>query len=398
MDDISIELLKGIKKSFSSGVEDSKTINDLLKKLDDKKADYEDAQKYAIEVGELLSRSFEENIDSAALPNGKMYYNIAKKVVDPELKEGFEKVSDYSTKVQKILNEDAKIGLKVQSPTFNQARSNGIVRRLADAESYDDVSWILKDPVVNFHQSVVDDTIKVNAETHYKAGMHPKITRKVAGKACDWCMNLAGTYEYPDDVRDEVYHRHRDCRCIVTYDPGNGKTVQDVHTKKWQDVHALEIENRKTELEKIYVGKDVTPEYYGAIRTDKKELLFDENLVEKDHKVEIEVANLVVNKFGGEMKVLQENNQTKMPDYLWNDKFWDLKTCSSEKACNSAIRHGLKQIANNPGGIILDYRSFDADLNKIRDNMDSRMKYSNFSVDIMVIQTGERFKVFRYKK
>ena len=211
-------------------------------------------------------------------------------------------------------------------------------------------------------------------------------------------MNLAGTYEYPDDVRDEVYHRHRDCRCIVTYDPGNGKTVQDVHTKKWQDVHALEIENRKTELEKTYVGKDVTPEYYGAIRTDKKELLFDENLVEKDHKAEIEVANLVVNKFGGKMKVLQENNQTKMPDYLWNDKFWDLKTCSSEKACNSAIRHGLKQIANNPGGIILDYRSFDADLNKIRDNMDSRMKYSNFSVDIMVIQTGERFKVFRYKK
>lgn len=102
MDDISIGLLKGIKKSFSSGVEDSKTINDLLKKLDDKKADYEDAQKYAIEVGELLSKSFEENIDSASLPNGKMYYNIAKKVVDPELKEGFEKVSDYSTKVQKF--------------------------------------------------------------------------------------------------------------------------------------------------------------------------------------------------------------------------------------------------------------------------------------------------------
>ena len=69
-------------------------------------------------------------------------------------------------------------------------------------------------------------------------------------------------------------------------------------------------------------------------------MLFDENLVEKDHKVEIEVANLVVNKFGGEMKVLQENNQTKMPDYLWNDKFWDLKTCSSEKACNSATRYG----------------------------------------------------------
>ena len=352
MEDISIELLEKIKKSFSSGVKDSKKISDLLNKLENKKVDYEDAQKYAIEIGELLAKAFEENIDSASLPNGKMYYNIAKKIVDPELKEGFKKVSDYSTKVQKILNEDAKIGLKVQKPKFNQARSNGIIRRLTDAESYDDVSWILKDPVVNFNQSIVDDTIKVNAEIHYKAGMHPKITRKVAGKACDWCMEQAGTYEYPDNVPDGVYHRHRDCRCVVTYDPGNGKTVQDVHTKKWKDVHALEIENRKTQLEKTYVGKDVTPEYYGANRTDKKEVLFDENLIEKDHKAEIEVANLVVDKFGGVMKVLQENNQTKMPDYLWNDKFWDLKTCSTEKACDSAIRHGLKQIANNPGGII----------------------------------------------
>lgn len=285
MDDISIGLLKGIKKSFSSGVEDSKTINDLLKKLDDKKADYEDAQKYAIEVGELLSKSFEENIDSASLPNGKMYYNIAKKVVDPELKDGFEKVSDYSTKVQKILNEDAKIGLKVQKPVYNQARSNGIVRRLADAESYDDVSWILKDPVVNFNQSVVDDTIKVNAEAHYKVGMHPKITRKVVGKACDWCMNLAGTYEYPDDVPDEVYHRHRDCRCIVTYNPGNGKTVQDVHTKKWSEISSRKESNaeytryvnerqRETKTS-LLLQQENTQNYKPVIRGDSK--IFDYN-------------------------------------------------------------------------------------------------------------------------
>lgn len=317
MDDISIGLLKGIKKSFSSGVEDSKTINDLLKKLDDKKADYEDAQKYAIEVGELLSKSFAENIDSASLPNGRMYYNIAKKVVDPELKEGFEKVSDYSTKVQKILNEDAKIGLKVQKPEYNQARSNGIVRKLADAESYDDVSWVLQDPVVNFNQSVVDDTIKVNAEAHYKAGLHPKITRKVAGKACDWCMNLAGTYEYPDNVPDEVYHRHKHCRCVVTYNPGNGKVVQDVHTKKW-------FENEKN----IEIINSQNADYMGApkkivfnsgngdmqtakvFRVDGTQNIYIQNYDEKMNKMVTHLDDVInkKNKYGKVDNVIVLNN------------------------------------------------------------------------------------------
>lgn len=414
MDDISIGLLKGIKKSFSSGVEDSKTINYLLKKLDDKKADYEDAQKYAIEVGELLSKSFEENIDSASLPNGKMYYNIAKKVVDPELKEGFEKVSDYSTKVQKILNEDAKIGLKVQKPVYNQARSNGIVRRLADAESYDDVSWILKDPVVNFHQSVVDDTIKVNAEAHYKVGMHPKITRKVAGKACDWCMNLAGTYEYPDDVPDEVYHRHRDCRCIVTYNPGNGKTVQDVHTKKWiKDEKEIELrkimsEKHPSKPEEIrHIGnnttvKNVTSEYYGLSYPGKGNIIKSEGYKISNHKDEIRFAEFIHKKFGGEIVLLNESKEenSKNPDFLWNDKMWELKTLNSSKAVDTQLRKALKQIYKNPGGVFLDTRNIknyndDEFIKSINDRV-TRSKLD--LVDIMLVKHGDHIEVLRYKK
>lgn len=414
MDDISIGLLKGIKKSFSSGVEDSKTINDLLKKLDDKKADYEDAQKYAIEVGELLSKSFEENIDSASLPNGKMYYNIAKKVVDPELKEGFEKVSDYSTKVQKILNEDAKIGLKVQKPVYNQARSNGIVRRLADADSYDDVSWILKDPVVNFHQSVVDDTIKVNAEAHYKVGMHPKITRKVAGKACDWCMNLAGTYEYPDDVPDEVYHRHRDCRCIVTYNPGNGKTVQDVHTKKWiKDEKEIELrkimsEKHPSKPEEIrHIGnnttvKNVTSEYYGLSYPGKGNIIKSDGYKISNHKDEIRFAEFIHKKFGGEIVLLNEGKEenSKNPDFLWNDKMWELKTLNSSKAVDTQLRKALKQIYKNPGGVFLDTRNIknyndDEFIKSINDRV-TRSKLD--LVDIMLVKHGDHIEVLRYKK
>lgn len=53
------------------------------------------------------------------------------------------------------------------------------------------------------------------------------------GHACEWCMNLAGTYSYPD-VPDNIYQRHRDCRCQVTYDPKDGsRKVQNVWSKEW---------------------------------------------------------------------------------------------------------------------------------------------------------------------
>lgn len=242
MEDISIELLEKIKKFFSSQIGQSERIKELLEKLNRNNVDYEDAHKYAIEIGELLAKAFEENIDASTLPKGKMYYNIAKKVVEPSLKDSFDYVSDFSIQTQKILNKQAEIGLRVQKPEFNQAKSNGIIRRLADAESYEDIAWILKDPVVNFNQSIVDDTIEANAKLHSKVGMHPTITRKVSGHACKWCMNLAGTYLYPDDVPDDIYRRHRDCRCVVLYKPTKGKYVQDVHSKKWEKVS--EINNK----------------------------------------------------------------------------------------------------------------------------------------------------------
>ena len=47
-----------------------------------------------------------------------------------------------------------------------------------------------------------------------------------------------------------------------------------------------------------------------------------------------------------------------MPDYIWNNKLWDLKTISNEKAANSALRKGVNQIFDNPGGVMLDCRKF----------------------------------------
>lgn len=94
-------------------------------------------------------------------------------------------------------------------------------------------------------------------------------------------------------------------------------------------------------------------------------------------------------------------NQDKVqtPDYIWRGKLWNLKTATTEKAADAAIRHGLKRINGNPGEVFLDYRGRMIDLEKLQSIISSRMRHSNAdSVDIMVILSDEVAKVFRYKK
>ena len=59
----------------------------------------------------------------------------------------------------------------------------------------------------------------------------------------------------------------------------------------------------------------------------------------------------------------------------------------------------LKQIAQNPEGIFLDYGSRNISLDALEECINKRMQWHNgFDVDIMVIQNGKITKVLRYKK
>ena len=231
--DIVPSLLKKIKSEFEGARLDSEVLKDLLSKLHHSKASYLDANQYAIEIGEILSKALGASLTNEMLPDGKMYYNIAQRVLTDVLGRNYELVSDYAEQVQENLNSEAKIGLAAQVPELNQDRIDGLVNRLASEESFDDVKWLLVDPIVIFSQSIVDDSIRKNAEFHHKVGLSPKIVRRVVGHPCKWCKSLEGSYNYPEVPKD-VYRRHGKCRCTVDYHPGNGKK-QNVHTKKRTD-------------------------------------------------------------------------------------------------------------------------------------------------------------------
>ena len=87
------------------------------------------------------------------------------------------------------------------------------------------------------------------------------------------------------------------------------------------------------------------------------------------------------------------------PDYLWNGKLWDLKSTSTEISANSAIRKGLKQIASNPGGVMLDFGDKDISVDDLLQVIEKRMKwYKGKTVDIMIVNKGNVVKILRYKK
>lgn len=232
--DIVPELLERIQKDFNTELNKSNKLIGIRLLIDSGDATYADANEYAVEVGEILARVFKRHLKADILPDGKMYYNIAERILTPTLGFNHTLISQASAEIQEVLNRTVGLGIKGIEAPLNQDRIDSIINRVSVEENYEDVAWILDEPIVNFSQSVVDDVIETNVNFHGESGLSPTVTRVAHGHdPCDWCREMEGTYKYPD-VPDGIYGRHDRCRCTVEYDPGDSRR-QNVWTKEWSD-------------------------------------------------------------------------------------------------------------------------------------------------------------------
>lgn len=250
MEDIAPGLLEKIEKEFDRNIKSSRIIQALYEKVRLGRASYDEANEFAVELGGILADAYKMHLSSGVLPDGKMYYNIANRVLTPTMEKNYQLITEVTERVQKKLNQDAGIGIRPLVPDLNRDRIEKIVHRVADADTFDNVSWILDEPVKNFSQSIVDDSIRVNAEFQYQSGMTPIIERRLVGGCCEWCSRLAGEYEYPDVPKD-VYRRHQRCRCKVLY--RIGKFYQDVHSGLSYDEKGNALNQRNLEKGKLKV-------------------------------------------------------------------------------------------------------------------------------------------------
>ena len=230
--DIAPALLETLKSAFAQKVNQNKKLDEIYLVIREGNPTYAEVNELSIEVGDMLAEVFQENLSSDILPDGRMYYNIAKRTVEPMMINNYDIVTINAVEVQEYLNQAAGMRIKAQVPSLNQSRIKGIIDRLDAEEIFDNIKWILDEPVKNFTQAIVDDMIEANVDFHHKLGLQPKIIRKADPGCCDWCNAIDGVYEYPD-VPDDIYRRHRFCRCTVEYDPGDSRR-QDVWTKQWR--------------------------------------------------------------------------------------------------------------------------------------------------------------------
>ena len=216
--DVAPGIIEKVNRDFESKI-DSSAIHALEEKAANGAATYEDAYKYAEKIGEARSKALQTHVTTDTLPEGKIYYNIADRLMNDSLSTDHEMVAEYAAKAQQAINEKAGIKLKAQKAELEQDRIDSFINGLCGSEGnlIEDVLWKLGEPVVTHARTVVDSTIKKNAEFQHKAGLKATITRKAAPRCCDWCTDLEGDYTYPNVPR-EVFQRHDHCKCTVDYE------------------------------------------------------------------------------------------------------------------------------------------------------------------------------------
>lgn len=304
-------LLGSVQKSFAGYLMTDKDLARLSNRVRDG-TDYEAANEYAARVGELLAKSIDDNTKTLAF----MSRDVAQEVLTPLLTENHEIVSQAAATVQKNMNDAAGIGMGVLTADLDTNRINGLIDKVASYDTYEQARWVLNEPVVNYSQAVVDQTIRKNAQAHYKAGFEPIVIRKteaagtktrfrkIKGRSykytyavpCKWCAGLEGVYKYSEvkNTGNDVFRRHEACRCIIIYKDAN-KTVNVRTQHEWtgEDVdniaarigRAEQAQEEKANAEylahKFERGFEPAADYDGAKRYASEVLGVEYNMLEK---------------------------------------------------------------------------------------------------------------------
>ncbi len=151
---------------------------------------------------------------------------------------------------------------------------------------------------------------------------------------------------------------------------------------------------------KASIPKDVTEEYLTSSTPGIGNITYEDGYKVKGHQTEIAAAEWLKKTFGGDIRLLKESDikgQT-MPDFLWNQKFWELKGTATINGADKLLQHAIKQIHENPGGVILNMLD-DIDMPALEKQLASRIHRSKITgLDIIILTKDKLIKILRYKK
>lgn len=203
-----------IAKAFRKAVDKDKEVQECLQALQNGNGSYGTmntlAQRVGTKLGQVLKRY--EPVDGVGMED---FIDILPKSLGLD----HQIIVTCCEQAQGIKNKDAGLGLKYQEPKFNMDKVQGIIKELRDNPEFNNISKTFYDQLVNFTESIVDDSIRENAKLMFQSGIRTLVIRQAEANCCPWCSDLAGTYDY-DDVKDkgnDVWRRHENCHCTIDF-------------------------------------------------------------------------------------------------------------------------------------------------------------------------------------
>lgn len=260
--DIVPGLIEDIRREFEKHLMADPKVRNITRKIENGTASLVDIHEYSVSLGEWLSYSMRQFMTPETMPDGKIYWNIANRIIKPFLRTNYDSINATAAQIQEIVNAAEGINISAVAADFPEGRAEGLINQIVN-DSVNPFVW-LGEPIVNITESFSDDYMKANAEFRYKAGLEEKIIRVSGGGAvrtskgrkyeipCEWCSSLAGTYDYPGTPK-EVFQRHEYCRCAVTY--STAKKRQDVWSKALWTASDEELQSRR----EVSTGDSKTP-------------------------------------------------------------------------------------------------------------------------------------------
>lgn len=244
MNDIGKELYERVRADFERRLKSDKRPPKDMRGVSD----------YSARVGRYLAEAIAANVTEDALPDRRLYYNIAESILEPSLRTNYELVNDTAAEVQRLLDERQGLHIKTARADYPAERVHAVIGAASEEGiDFDRALRRMTSPAENITQSFADDFMQANAEQRSKAGFDTFIERQGGLNCCPWCAGLVGVFAYPKGLPKEVFARHDNCTCSVTYGTKGGAR-QNVWTKAKWEVPPVQEPHRMTAEEAAAKG------------------------------------------------------------------------------------------------------------------------------------------------
>lgn len=215
-----------LDEDLAKRIAEDAVLSRVLAKADSGTADFTDTSRYHDRMAEIVGAVMREHVLEVPAESRSA-------LCERVLRDRYRDSAELLARVQEALDASLGIRLAPQIPAFQTERVRKIGHSLEDATAPDEkIQRRAESASANVVRAFQDRYVQENARFRSDAGLKCWIVRDAGAKCCDWCAGIDGKYEYGSEPKD-VYGRHDNCTCTVTYE--NGRKRQDVWSKRtWE--------------------------------------------------------------------------------------------------------------------------------------------------------------------